>query len=243
MNAASSRFRNRDGTIQQGVGRGLLFNTGSGHAGYVLGTSEPDTQEVFQRHLKPGMTAFDVGANVGFFSIIAARLVGRTGRVISFEPLPQNVRQIQYNARLNKFDHVTVRAEALGRDDGEATFQVSAVSSWGRLAGAGTVAEQIATMTVPVRRLDSAVQVGGLPPPQFMKIDVEGAEADVLRGAEQTLRTFRPVMMIELHGTNAVVSQVLEALNYEARVVGSDALVTEASWDAKVLCLPREAAR
>ena len=83
-------FRNRTGRIGRGVGKGLLFNVGSCNAGYLLGTTEPEVQEVLATLLRPGMAFYDIGANVGFYSILAARLTGPTGLVISFEPLPLN---------------------------------------------------------------------------------------------------------------------------------------------------------
>src|SRR5947207_7653250 len=71
----ANKVRWRDGTIQQGIGRGLRFNPGGSNAGYVLGTFEPLMQEALQRIVQPGMCVYDVGANVGFISILAAKLV------------------------------------------------------------------------------------------------------------------------------------------------------------------------
>lgn len=231
------RFRGRDGVIQQGVGEGLGFNTGDSNAGYLLGTSEPDMQGALRRLVRPGMAVYDVGANVGFLSLIAARLVGPTGRVVCFEPLPQNVAQIEHNVRLNGFDHVAVRSEALAATDEEAEFSVSAVSTWGKLRKIGTVQDEIKTILVPVRRLDTVIAEQALPDPHLIKIDVEGAEADVLRGAEQTLRRARPILLIELHGTNAAVADALDLLGYEARVLGEPTTARATRWDAKLVCL------
>src|SRR5690242_341237 len=75
----ANRIRNQDGTIRQGVGKGLRFNPGASSPGFLLGTTESGVQNALAALLKPGMTVLDVGANVGFLSVIAARLVGPTG--------------------------------------------------------------------------------------------------------------------------------------------------------------------
>src|SRR6185436_8641628 len=82
---AAARFRNQEGQIQQGEGRGLKFNAAGANAGYLLGTSEPSVQSALAALILPKMTVYDVGANVGFFSVIAARLVGSHGHVVAFE--------------------------------------------------------------------------------------------------------------------------------------------------------------
>lgn len=96
----ANRVRNQDGEIQQGVGRGLRFNTGKSIAGYLLGTAEPDMQAALKNLVRPGMSVYDLGANVGFLSMIAAHLVGPEGRVIVFEPLPANADRLNTMLRL-----------------------------------------------------------------------------------------------------------------------------------------------
>jgi FkbM family methyltransferase len=237
----ADRFRERDGRIRKGVGRGLGFNAGRSNAGFLLGTSEPGVQAALAMFVRPGQTFYDVGANVGFHTVIAARLVGPAGRVVAFEPLPTNAQQIEHNVRLNGFGHVAVRAEALGRSDGEEIFLVSSEATWGKLASTGRdVAKKVGEVRVSVRCLDSLAAQEGLPPPAVMKIDVEGAEVEVLIGATAVLRRNRPVLMIELHGTNAAVAGVLKDLDYASYVLGSPAVVAESPWDAYVVAVPTE---
>src|SRR5438132_1248238 len=99
----ANQMRWQDGTIPHGVGRGLRFNPGSANAGYLLGTSEPAMQKALLRILRPGMYVYDVGANVGFITVLAAKLVGSAGRVVAFEPVATNAEQIEHNVRLNAF--------------------------------------------------------------------------------------------------------------------------------------------
>jgi FkbM family methyltransferase len=186
------------------------------------------------------MAVYDVGANVGFTSVLAARLVGAEGVVVCFEPLPANARQIEHNARLNHFAHIRVCFVALGKEDGEAEFVLSASPTWGRLATAGFTPEKVGTIRVPIRRLDTFVAEAALPAPDFIKVDVEGAEADVLAGAAQTLATARPVLMIETHGTNQAVADALATHDYQLHVLGRKVALRDAPREVQVLCLPAE---
>jgi FkbM family methyltransferase len=237
----AAKFKNQDGTIQKGVGKGLRFNPGQSHASFLLGTSEPEFQRLMATLLKPGMVVYDVGANVGFHAVIAARLVGLGGRVVCFEPLPSNARQIAHNARLNGFIQITVRPEALGATNGNARFLVSDRPTWGALASArSTVPKGVGEMEVKIRRLDSLISEGLLPLPNLIKIDVEGAEVDVLAGAAETIHKARPILMIELHGTNSAVSAALTDLGYDAAVLGEPGDIMDAHWNALVVAAPRE---
>lgn len=237
----ANRVRNQDGEIQRGVGSGLRFNAGRSMAGYLLGTAEPDMQLALKVIARPGMSVFDLGANVGFISMIAARLVGPDGRVISFEPLPANVRQIRYNADLNHFSHVTVREEAVGCKDGQVCFDVTDFSTTGRLQNDQRIhKEKTGELQVTLRQLDSVVVEAGLPQPDIIKMDVEGAEIDVLAGAAQTIATARPLMLIELHGTNEPVADALEDQGYDVHVLGTPVGILQAHWNSHVIAVPRE---
>src|SRR5262249_26379143 len=126
LSLAAREIRNCDLEIQEGPGRGLRFNTGGSAASFVMGSSQRLEQLTLKAMLGEGMTFFDVGANVGFFTVIAARILGRGGRIICFEPLPENFRQIQHNAMLNGFTNITIIETALGNLDGESSFWTSA---------------------------------------------------------------------------------------------------------------------
>ena len=240
---AENRFRRRDGVIQRGVGQGLRFNPGPSNAGYLLGTSEPAIQNFLAAHLKPGMTVYDAGANVGFLSVLAARLVGPEGRVICFEPLPSNANQIEHNARLNGFGQIVVRREALGLADGQTRFLVSPDSTMGKLADSSFAKPEetmVGEIQVTVRSLDRVVAEEGLPRPDLIKLDVEGVEGEVLRGGAETLRASRPILLVELHGTNAAVAAALGDLDYHASVLGTRQTIAEAAWNAYIIAVPGE---
>ena len=239
---AAGRLRNGDLEIQEGLGQGLRFNTGGSAASFVMGWSQQPEQLALRAMLSAGVAFYDVGANVGFFTIIAARLLGPAGRIFCFEPLPENYRQIRHNAMLNSFTNIEIIGTALGSFDGEASFWTSAEPTWGKLVSTGKVPDKMTgEIKVPVRRLDGIVAESRLPPPDAIKIDVEGAEVDVLLGATETLRRYRPRLLIELHGTNAAVAQLLSELEYKTAVVGDSASIIEAHWNASVVAIPSEA--
>jgi FkbM family methyltransferase len=232
-------LHHQEGLIQRGPGRGLRFNAANSAVGFLLGAHDADVQDALARLLRPGMVVYDVGANVGFTAVLAARLVTGAGQVVCFEPLPGNARQVAHNAALNGFGHVLVRQEALGKEDGEAAFTLSGSPTWGKLTAAGPAPGAAAGVTrVPVCRLDAVVAEAGLAAPDLIKMDVEGAEADVLAGAAQTLAAARPVLLVELHGTNRAVHDALVPLGYTTHILGSRAGILESRWDAQVLAVP-----
>jgi FkbM family methyltransferase len=142
---------------------------------------------LLQSLLCPGMTVVDVGANIGYYLILAEQCVGRAGRVICIEPSSENLPELRRNIEINGLANVRVEAVALGDHNGETGLHTGINS--------GIVDGNGGTYTVPLRRLDSLVheQV------DFIKIDVEGYEGQVLAGAEALLAKHKPVMFLELH--------------------------------------------
>ena len=101
---ASRPLRWRPIPILSGPGRGLRINLHGSAVVFATGMAERPMQEALARELRPGATFFDIGANVGFVTVLAARLVGPGGRVIAFEPVPQNAAAIRENLALNGID-------------------------------------------------------------------------------------------------------------------------------------------
>jgi FkbM family methyltransferase len=227
-------LRNRESRIQRGLGRGLRFDGANSAVGFVLGTHDREVQYALSRLLRPGIIAYDIGANVGFTALLAARQVGAAGRVICFEPLCANADQIEHNARLNRFEQIEVRRMALGAADGEAEFQLSESPTWGRLAQCGSPPRPSGAIRVPTRRLDSLI-ADGLPLPAFIKMDVEGAEADVITGARDLLCAARPILVIELHHTQQAVHDALAPHDYRMLP-----LTPDHGGELQVLAFPRE---
>lgn len=207
-------------TVLAGAAQGLWFPAravppGHAHAQLILsGELEVPVQEALRRTVAPGATVYDVGANIGFFTLLAAAFAGEAGRVIAFEPVPaiaDLVREAAQRSQLS--DRVEVRTQAVALTPGTEALYVVDDASWSHLASRGNPGRAVSTIDVEVTTLD-AVVAQGAPPPDVIKLDVEGSEGDVLRGAHDTLRTHRPAVVVELHDTQADALPVLRAAGY-----------------------------
>ncbi len=213
-----------------------------------LGTYELELQSLLPGLIRQGMTVYDVGANIGYLSVGFARLVGERGLVVAFEPLPENVRRLQASLAANGLEgRIRVAPVAVGQEQGEAPFLVHASGGMGKLAGTvGREAEYRARLEVRVVALDGFLQAGSLPPPDWVKVDVEGGEGEVLAGAQNILRDVRPGWILELHGPEAARNafRVLGAAGYRVhRAEPRFAEVESAAgldWKAYVVAVPDE---
>jgi len=165
------------------------------------GNFEDGERQFIQGFLKPGMTVLDIGAHYGFYTVLAAKIVGPTGRVMSFEPSRRERERLLVHLRLNRIlDRVSVFPVALGRETAESTLYVVA----GRDTGCNSfrppaVTEPSRAIQVPVTSLDAFLALQNVACVDFIKMDVEGAELGVLEGAEGLLgRRPRPVIVAEL---------------------------------------------
>jgi FkbM family methyltransferase len=220
---------------------------------YVDGRYEPNEMFAVARLLAPGMCVVDAGANEGLFTILAARIVGESGTVHAFEPSPREQSRLQANLAVNRLSNVKVHRTALGRAPGKSTLRVAEASHPGHnaLGGfmyAGTVLEE--SVEVDIVTLDQAVRGEKLTRLDLLKIDVEGSEVDVLQGADEVLRTLRPVVLAEAQdeslrrmGSNVgELLKLLRAHDYEVKVFGesghAETLVDDRATGLNVLCLP-----
>ena len=152
----------------------------------ATGRYEVETTRLFERLLKPGMVVVDVGAHVGYFSLVAARQVGSTGRVYSFEPEPTNHSLLLQNIELNEYQQVVPVNKALSDRVGSATLIVTALDS-GRNSMYPIDMPTKGTLEIETTTADAFLEELGWPEIDLVKIDVEGAEADVLNGMDQLL--------------------------------------------------------
>jgi FkbM family methyltransferase len=179
------------------------------------GAWEPQNMTLVQRVVRSGDVALDVGAHSGHYAILLAALVGSGGRVLAFEPAPANVERLRQNLRLNGIEHVTEALQmAVSEQVGEVEFFADGdtggteFSMFGQRHGAGGVAFRVACTT-----LDAVLGERGVERVHFMKIDTEGAELAVLRGAEQTIRRSTDLaLLIELHPWVTSPAEVCEHL-------------------------------
>jgi FkbM family methyltransferase len=177
----------------------------------------------------PGDTVYDIGANIGFYSLLFSRWVGEKGCVVVFEPDPSNLLFLQSNLEINQCRNVMVRKTALGGRSGISDFSLDQITGCtGRLGRGPTYGQtnlgdgRISLLQVQVESIDELGK-SGLPSPRIMKLDIEGGEADVLYGAAATLKTYRPIVISELSrwgcSSNNEAPTVLELLRQAGYLV------------------------
>ncbi len=188
-----------------------------------LGTYEPELQAALREFLRPGSVVYDVGANIGYITLMMAHHVGPGGRVFAFEALPANVERIQKNIALNKLPNVTVISGAVTDKSGPVTFYVHESVGMGKAAGsAGRREERYkAEISVPGLSLDEFVYGQGNPAPEAVKMDIEGGELLALPGMSRLLREAGPLLFLELHGPESEKAawEILTGCGYTLRAM------------------------
>jgi FkbM family methyltransferase len=194
--------------------------------GLRSGSYEPHLTRVFERYCAPGMTVVDVGANLGYYSLLASRLVGPSGRVIALEPNSENCRLLLSSLRLNGSTNVELLPVAADVATGWAYYSTHVGSNGGLIDPGDLLAHP--GVVVPTFRLDELVSG----PVGFLKMDVEGAEGRVMRGATGIIERDRPIVTTELKDemlrrvSDTTVADYLgyfENLGYTASVLGKSA--------------------
>ena len=210
--------------VQHGPAKGLWLklNPRTGHD-YFQGAVEPEAQQALVEHLRAGMTVYDIGANIGFFSLLGARLVGTAGRVVAFEADPDAAARLKEHAARNGFSWITVEEKAAWSETGEVRF-VRSVPATSPDLGLGHVQTDGAaedSMGVAAVSLDDYAERA--PAPDFVKCDVEGAEVEVVRGARRLLAEKRPNVLCELHSeeNRRILDEVFARLGYDCRSCGA----------------------
>jgi FkbM family methyltransferase len=180
-----------------------------------MGVTEPDVQDALDRHLSPGATFYDIGASVGFFTIIAARIVGDGGRVLAFEPRPEAAAMLRHNLALNHFSNVEVHECAVTDMAGRGELAVGEELVWAALRqrGPDRVTPGADAVEVETTTIDDVVRQGG-EPPGVVKLDIEGGELPALNGMAETIRRHQPPIICECHGTFRDVESLLRSFGY-----------------------------
>jgi len=189
------------------------------HGMMVYGHYEPAVCQLIQNLIKPGWTVIDVGAHIGYMTLLMARSVGESGRVIAFEPLPENVVSLRKNIALNGLDaRVLVEHAAVAEVSGQGYLQLGSTSSQAAL---GKGKDGIMTRTWS---LDEYALARALLRIHFVKIDAEGAEVLVLKGMKEVLARSYPLVLLEIHGDPQAryVVESMPEYGYTLRQVNGD---------------------
>jgi len=196
--------------ILQGSLRGKKWIVGAGEHGYWLGSYELNKRLAFEREITPGSVVYDIGANVGYFSLLAAVLTGEGGKIFAFEPLPRNVAFLRRHKTLNQMDTIEVVEAAVSDHSGLACFDLGASTAMGHIAEEGE-------FEVKMVCLDDLLSEGEIDPPDYMKVDVEGAEFLALSGAKTLLEEYHPLLFLDTHNREAhhATISLLRELGYQ----------------------------
>jgi FkbM family methyltransferase len=179
-----------------------------GHVPYVTGTYEPEVFGSLKKHVAAGDICLDVGAHLGYSTILMSKLVGPKGRVISFEPMPETFLVLGENLLLNGLTNLDVQSSAVADHCGfiELLAPAGQDLSWTPSITGYSVGSNSHSLTVSLVTLDGFLERLERPP-SVIKIDVEGGELAVLAGSCPMLTVVRPVLLIEVYGWGTPASQ------------------------------------
>jgi FkbM family methyltransferase len=182
----------------------------------IVGRWEPAMQKIIFNCTKQGDVVYDCGANFGLHGMLFSQLIGRTGHLYNFEPLPENCKEIERNYKLNDITNYSNIEKAVSNQSGKTKFSVAEHAMKGSLADIVNQRDSIAMLEVEVTTLDDFIDFGNKMP-DFIKMDIEGSEGDCLEGFERNIAKCYPLMIIELHNPKAdrKVGAFLKKHNYK----------------------------
>ena len=217
---------------------------------YTGGDFEPHVVRLFLKLLKKGNNVLDIGANIGYFSLIASRLVGPSGKIYSFEPTPFTFNKFNKNITLNSYANIRVYKKAVSDKSGNASFKIptGTVKNSGR-ASLRDIEENNSTVEVKTITLDSILNE--IEPIHLIKMDIEGAEAMALKGMINLIKRDQPIFIMEL--SDYYLKQLGESASYvldfyrqqaykifiageEIKEISNDMELKDHQYD--ILCIP-----
>lgn len=200
------------------------------HRSYLAGTWEEAVVEKLLAQVRAGDTVLDIGAHIGFYTLLLAKRVGPRGRVISFEPIPENFRILAENVRLNQFEHVIPVSKAVLARAGRFTLKITREEP---VPSSVPLDQDTGSLPVEVEAVPLDDFLRGIGPVHLIKMDVEGAEEQVIRSGLQTILQFHPTLLVELHHATGKakehpVPRLLESLDYQME------WLDESKWNSHI---------
>lgn len=219
------------------------------------GEFEATETQFVQKLLRAGMTALDVGAHHGLYTLLLSRKVGRSGKVIAFEPSPRECRRLERHLRFNRCSNVHLERCAVGSEPGEADlFLVDGFQDWCNSLRPPALSDATHTVPVRVRRIDDVLAEQRVSKVDFIKLDVEGGELAALEGTTRLLYgESRPAILAEVQDVRTLpwgyaareIIQYLVRMDYRwFAIAAKGALLPiscdQESYDANLVALPVE---
>jgi FkbM family methyltransferase len=163
--------------------------------GYVNGNYEPEVTAVLNRYLSKGMTMIDIGAHHGYLALLVSTLVGEEGRVFAFEPAPENISLLSKTIEINSGNSIEIVPFAASSESSKVKLSQSNSSTHSVL----DLNDESATIEVEAVTIDSFLKESNVKRIDFVKIDVEGHEIEVLKGMKDTIKANLPMIICEIH--------------------------------------------
>lgn len=175
----------------------------------LLNLSEKSQVKEAMKHLNQTSVCYDIGANVGFYTLLFSRYAKH---VYAFEPVPRNISYLNWAMQINKIVNADIIPFAVAAETKTMHFQESEINSMGKLSEDGG-------LTIQAIRCDDFALTHEIP--SLIKIDVEGAELEVLHGAKKTLIEHHPIILLSLHSPKLKIdcSVYLESLSYKLKPI------------------------
>jgi FkbM family methyltransferase len=207
-----------------------------------LGIDEPWIAKLAQSLIKPGDVVYDIGAHIGYTCLLFAQSLAGTGAVHAFEILPSTVELLKKTVGANEFNNITVHNIGLGLRTQTVQLAPGPTAMTGIYSAPQ---EDERTELCKIISLDQYVNENKLPPPSLIKIDIECAEIDCLRGGYELINKYKPKMLVEFHALCLLKEghQLLESWGYrliaqDATAINTEQLGLLKSFHKTVLCLP-----
>jgi FkbM family methyltransferase len=197
----------------------------------ILGRWEKKSQIVYQRSIFENFVVFDLGANYGIHSMLYSKLVGEKGKVFAFEPLQGNIADIREHIKLNGIKNIQIVEQAVADKKGTAEFKVAGHRGQGSLIGIGRQTGEL--VKVDINSLDNFCASQNIYP-DFIKIDIEGAEGLALEGFEKSVSVSYPFFAIDLHtpGCDRQVGKFLSDHGYEVYRINDSSAQAMRNWNS-----------
>jgi FkbM family methyltransferase len=163
----------------------------------VYGTREMLSTERVKKILKKGDVVLDIGANMGYYCLLESKLVGKKGKVYAIEPVKSNIDVLKFNIFLNKYENIQIDHLAIGNENGHVDMFLTDKSNRHSIFKYEESTDK--KERVPIMKLDTFVEKEGIKKIDFIRMDPEGYECEIIDGALNTLEKYKPKMFIETH--------------------------------------------
>lgn len=163
-------------------------------------THEPLTTRLTTKELRNGMVCVDIGSNIGYYALLESKIVGKNGKVFAIEPSPENFNYLNNNLKLQNSSNTETHQIAIGNQEGTVKLTVGNKSNHSKVVTENqTIPNGLEVISVPIKKLDTFIQEQNISKIDFVRMDVEGFELNVIEGMKNVLRKLRPMIQVEVH--------------------------------------------